>query len=85
MKVRELKNFLELNMPEQQITRALTGFSHWIAAIFKAEEYVIGNPKDMEMLKSLEDLKLVEIRGKKAVLTKGGKQLYQDFYGHGYY
>jgi predicted methyltransferase len=85
MKVRELKNFLELNMPEQQITKALTSFSHWVAAVFQAKEYVVGNPGDMEMLRKLERLGIVEIKKEKAALTKRGKELYHDFYSHGYY
>lgn len=89
MKVRELKNFLELNMDERLITQALTGYSHWINAIFQAGEFVSGNEKDIKNLKSLEELKLIDLTEKAgkmvAVLNKSGKQLYQDFFGHGYF
>ena len=89
MKVRELKNFLELQLDESQVTKTLNGYSHWIAAIHKAGEYVTSNPKDTQSLKRLEDLKVVELKEVKgqlvATLTKSGRELYQDFYGHGYY
>jgi len=89
MKVRELKNFLELQTDEASAGQGLKGFAHWVSAIFQAKEYVTGNPKDAETLKKLEKLDIIELQEDKgqtiAVLTKAGKELYQDFFGHGYY
>lgn len=89
MKVRELKNFMELNMEERRITAVLSSYSHWVNAIFQAKEFITNNPKDMQSLKKLEDLKIIEIQEQKgqfiATLTSSGRELYQDFYGHGYY
>lgn len=89
MKIRNLVSVLELEMKDKEVTRVLTSISHWVSAIFKAKEYVVGNPKDVAMLRRLETLKLVSLSEKRgqlsAILTKEGQELYQDFYGHGYY
>lgn len=89
MKVRELKNFLELQMDETQIIPVLNSLSHWVNAIFQAKEYVTSNPKDAQSLRKLQELKVVEVREEKGqtivTLNKAGQELYQDFYGHGYY
>ena len=89
MKVRELKNLLELRADDSQMTQALTSFSHWVRTLFEAKEYAVSGPKDRESLRKLELLGVVEFREEKGVviasLNKSGKKLYQDFYGHGYY
>lgn len=89
MKVRELKNFLELQMDEPKARDSLNRFSHWITAIFQAKEYVTSNPKDVTMLERLKDLNIISLRVEKsqyiAELTSVGRKLYQDFYAHGYY
>ncbi|MBI4181933.1 MAG: hypothetical protein HY520_03125 [Candidatus Aenigmarchaeota archaeon] len=88
MKVRELKNFLELQAGEARAGQLLQTYSHWIAALFQAREYVVGSPKDLPTLHRLAELKLVILHpGARTVaeLTPAGKKLYQDFYGHGYY
>lgn len=89
MKVRELKNFLELNMDEAKAGSILKTYSHWLAAIFQARRYVTTNPNDLGTLKSLEILELVKLGDKKGqvlvMLTKKGKDLYFDFKKRGYY
>lgn len=89
MKVRELKNFLELQMDEARVGKLLTAYAHWISALFAAKEYVVGNPKDQATLRKLEELKLVVLDEEKgqlvARLTPQGRTLYQDFYAHGYF
>lgn len=89
MKVRELKNFLELKAGEAEAGAALKGFSHWVSAIFQAKEYVTSNPKDETSLKQLESLGIVELTREKgqlvAVLSPSGRELYKDFYAHGYF
>lgn len=89
MKLRELKNFLELQVEESQVTRLLSSYSHWINAIFQAKEFATSDQKDIETLKKLSELKVIDVKEEKgqliASLNKSGRQLYQEFYGHGYY
>lgn len=89
MDVRELKNFLELKMDEAKAGQVLKTYSHWLAAVFEAGEYVTSNPKDTGPLKSLELIGMVELGESggrvKARLTKEGKGLYFDFKKRGYY
>lgn len=89
MKIRELKNFLELHMDEARAGQMLATFSHWVNAVFQAKEFEARDPKDIESLRKLAELKVVDIReeGGRAVasLNTSGRELYQDFYGHGYY
>jgi hypothetical protein len=89
MKVRELKNFFELQADEAAAGSLLVGISHWVKAVLEKDGYSTSNPKDVQSLRKLEELKLVELREKSGVhtatLTSSGRELYQDFYGHGYY
>jgi len=89
MNVRELRNFLELQVDESVVTKTLNTYSHWMAALFTAKDYMTSNPKDAVTLEKLKTVGVIELRVDKgqyiARLTKSGRALYQDFYGHGYY
>jgi len=89
MKIKNLLTVLELEMGNKETTKTLISTSHWVSAIFQAKYYVVGNPKDIRMIRKLEVLGIVKMRKRGqevvATLTKEGRELYQDFYKHGYY
>lgn len=91
MKVRDINDFLGLDMNEMQKTKTLTSISHWVRKIRKAKELEVTEDKDKKALDKLELLKIVTLKkvkkGKiyKAKITEEGKELYIDFFKHGYY
>ena len=91
MKVRQVSDSLALAYGEGKVNPLLTVISHWTKKIFDSPklELIVSDPKDINSLRQLGGMKIVEItEGKnriKAKLTKEGKDLYWDFMAKGYY
>lgn len=91
MKVKDLKNALALIVGEGREGHLLVSISHWVNRLRTAQEgYRAVLPQDIQTVKRLKELNIVEITGQDtegvtAVLTREGKELYRDFIAHGYF
>ncbi len=88
MKVRDLKNRLELVSDEHKVNRQLGVISHWVSRL-KSKGFSTSDPRDVIALAGLERLGIVKLtmENEKAVpqLTEDGENLYKDFMARGYY
>lgn len=88
MKVRDLKNTLNIVMDETKVDGMLTKISHWTKKL-SAGPYTTANPTEQRNLSNLEDLKIVTLKEEglqsTVELTKDGKELYQDFFNMAYF
>ncbi len=90
MKVRELKNNLNLMMPEFKVNDQLTAISHWLNKIHSSPkgEYTTSVEKEIKAIKKLKELQLVDFSGSETItikLSETGKKLHGDFQAHNYY
>ncbi len=91
MKVRDLKNRLEILIEESKVMPQLIKISHWVNKIHKEKngEYMTTEPSEIAALKQIGKLGIFELEDQKGAtfvkLTEEGKELCNDFVGHGYF
>jgi methionine aminopeptidase len=92
MKVRDLKTELEKNIDKAKVNKYMTSVSHWIKRIFESDKgrYVTRDFNEIDTLETLAGMDLISLRKGDgdniiAELTDSGRELHQDFTGHGYY
>ncbi|MBI4163598.1 MAG: hypothetical protein HY512_01935 [Candidatus Aenigmarchaeota archaeon] len=90
MRVRDLKNQLNLMIPEFKVNDQMTAVAHWLNKIHMSPkgEYITSSEKEIKTLEKLKGLKLVDFEGSgeiKVKLSETGKKLHTDFQAHGYF
>ncbi len=90
MRVRDLKNQLNLMIPEFKVNDQLTAIAHWLNKVHMCPkgEYTTSSEKEIKTLEKLKRLQLVDFEVPGTVLVKlseTGKKLHADFQAHNYY
>ena len=89
MKLRNLQQFLSLNIEDSAMNKTLTSISHWVKILNQTDSFETSSEKDIATLEKLSALKVVSLKKRggsaKASITKEGEELYIDFFKHGYY
>ena len=90
MKVRDLKNQLNLMIPEFKVNDQMTAVAHWLNKIHTSPkgEHTTSSEKEIKTAEKLKGLSLLEFSGEGTItvkLSEVGKKLHADFQAHGYF